>query len=95
LISENNSLSLLLIGSSAPSQAPVEKLIPMKELVKDLERLDTTKFSSARSLPQSLHNIAMDVEMSSCTRCFNCNSVLYDEEIMAGWSADDSNLNTS
>ncbi|XP_064618735.1 C-myc promoter-binding protein-like isoform X2 [Lineus longissimus] len=83
------------LGSSAPSQAPIEKLIPMKDLVKDLERLDTTKFSSAPSLPQSLHNIAMDVEMSSCSRCSHCNSLLYDEEIMAGWSADDSNLNTS
>ncbi|XP_047738254.1 DENN domain-containing protein Crag isoform X2 [Hyalella azteca] len=34
------------------------------------------------------------VEMTSCSKCHNCHTLLYDEEIMAGWSADDSNLNT-
>ncbi|XP_059175124.1 C-myc promoter-binding protein-like isoform X1 [Physella acuta] len=42
-----------------------------------------------------LINVAMEVEMSSCSRCTKCNRLLYDEEIMAGWSAEDSNLNTS
>ena len=28
------------------------------------------------------------------SRCRSCGSVLYDEEIMAGWTAEDSNLNT-
>ncbi|KAK3857896.1 hypothetical protein Pcinc_035879, partial [Petrolisthes cinctipes] len=32
--------------------------------------------------------------LTSCTRCHNCTSLLYDEEIMAGWRPDDSNLNT-
>ncbi|KAL4227448.1 DENN domain-containing protein 4B [Mactra antiquata] len=39
--------------------------------------------------------IAIEVEISSCSRCTRCKCLLYDEEIMAGWSADDSNLNTS
>lgn len=34
------------------------------------------------------------VWLTSCTRCHNCASLLYDEEIMAGWRPDDSNLNT-
>ncbi|KAK7074904.1 DENN domain-containing protein 4B [Halocaridina rubra] len=32
--------------------------------------------------------------LTSCTRCHNCKTLLYDEEIMAGWRPDDSNLNT-
>lgn len=33
--------------------------------------------------------------MSSCSPCRSCNSLVYDEEIMAGWTSDDSNLNSS
>lgn len=33
--------------------------------------------------------------MSSCSLCRSCNSLVYDEEIMAGWTSDDSNLNSS
>ncbi|XP_063367869.1 DENN domain-containing protein Crag [Cydia amplana] len=32
--------------------------------------------------------------MSSCSQCHQCYALLYDEDIMAGWAADDSNLNT-
>ena len=38
--------------------------------------------------------VAMEIIMTSCTRCLACNSILYDEEIMSGWTAEDSNLNT-
>lgn len=37
---------------------------------------------------------AMEIAMTSCSKCLACGSVLYDEEIMAGWTAEDSNLNT-
>lgn len=33
--------------------------------------------------------------MSSCSLCRGCKSLVYDEEIMAGWTSDDSNLNSS
>lgn len=33
--------------------------------------------------------------MSSCSQCRSCEALVYDEEIMAGWTADDSNLNTT
>ncbi|KAJ8002444.1 hypothetical protein DPEC_G00158980 [Dallia pectoralis] len=36
-----------------------------------------------------------EVVMSSCCRCKTCDCLVYDEEIMSGWTADDSNLNTS
>ncbi|KAI5696245.1 hypothetical protein M8J75_010233 [Diaphorina citri] len=38
--------------------------------------------------------IALEVVLVSCSRCHQCSSVLYDEEIMAGWTSEDSNLNT-
>ena len=41
-----------------------------------------------------LFSTAVEVEMCSLSRCAACGQLLYDEEIMAGWSADDSNLNT-
>uniref|UniRef100_A0A3P8PYH9 DENN/MADD domain containing 4B n=1 Tax=Astatotilapia calliptera TaxID=8154 RepID=A0A3P8PYH9_ASTCA len=37
----------------------------------------------------------VQVLMSSCSLCRSCNSLVYDEEIMAGWTSDDSNLNSS
>ncbi|XP_015200415.2 DENN domain-containing protein 4C [Lepisosteus oculatus] len=40
-------------------------------------------------------NCALEVLMSSCSQCRACEALVYDEEIMAGWTADDSNLNTT
>lgn len=34
------------------------------------------------------------VQITSCCQCHNCTVLMYDEEVMAGWSAEDSNLNT-
>lgn len=39
-------------------------------------------------------NPSVVVHMSSCSQCHQCLALLYDEDIMAGWAADDSNLNT-
>ncbi|XP_077384392.1 DENN domain-containing protein 4B [Festucalex cinctus] len=36
----------------------------------------------------------IEVLMSSCSRCRSCGCLVYDEEIMAGWTPDDSNLNS-
>lgn len=33
--------------------------------------------------------------MNSCSQCHNCLCLLYDEDIMANWFAEDSNLNTN
>ncbi|XP_075224805.1 DENN domain-containing protein Crag isoform X2 [Lycorma delicatula] len=38
--------------------------------------------------------VALEISMTTCSKCHNCSSVLYDEEIMAGWVPEDSNLNT-
>ncbi|XP_048825979.1 DENN domain-containing protein 4C-like [Brienomyrus brachyistius] len=47
------------------------------------------------SSPSIYQNCALEVLMSSCSQCRSCEALVYDEEIMAGWMADDSNLNTT
>lgn len=58
------------------------------------------------TLPENLYtfvgnksgsNIEFDIkiQITSCCQFHNCSVLLYDEEVMAGWSAEDSNLNTS
>ncbi|XP_063770244.1 DENN domain-containing protein 4C isoform X2 [Pseudophryne corroboree] len=51
--------------------------------------------SQNTSLSSIFQNCAMEVLMSSCCQCRACDALVYDEEIMAGWTADDSNLNTT
>lgn len=52
------------------------------------------RFSSGSmlSLPQS--SAPVEVEMCTLSKCQACGNLLYDEEIMAGWTSDDSNLRT-
>ncbi|KAE8632737.1 hypothetical protein XENTR_v10001655 [Xenopus tropicalis] len=51
--------------------------------------------SHSTSLSSIFQNWAMEVLMSSCSQCRGCDALVYDEEIMAGWTFDDSNLNTT
>jgi hypothetical protein len=43
---------------------------------------------------ENCHSPVRIIEISSCNRCSACNRFLYDEEIMNGWSPDDSELHT-
>ncbi|CAG0919302.1 unnamed protein product, partial [Notodromas monacha] len=38
--------------------------------------------------------VALAIRMYSCGTCHGCKAMMYDEEIMSGWSPEDSNLNT-
>ncbi|XP_051836788.1 C-myc promoter-binding protein isoform X1 [Antechinus flavipes] len=51
--------------------------------------------SCSTSSTNIFQNYAMEVLISSCSRCRTCDCLVHDEEIMAGWTADDSNLNTT
>lgn len=44
-------------------------------------------------IPYHLTPIVLKIHITSCNRCQSCSSILFDEEIMEVWSADDSNLN--
>uniref|UniRef100_A0A672V9A1 DENN domain containing 4C n=1 Tax=Strigops habroptila TaxID=2489341 RepID=A0A672V9A1_STRHB len=62
--------------------------------VQDSEKSEQSS-SHNTSLSSIFQNYAMEVLMSSCSQCRACGALVYDEEIMAGWTADDSNLNTT
>ncbi|XP_045732387.1 DENN domain-containing protein 4B isoform X4 [Mirounga angustirostris] len=63
-----------------------ESSVSSLSLRRSSERLSDTPGSSQ---PPSL-----EILLSSCSLCHACDSLVYDEEIMAGWAPDDSNLNT-
>jgi len=71
-----------------------------------VDQPSTVLRSSTQSIPQSeTYNYEtssapaaticpIEVDICSLSRCHTCDNLLYDEEIMAGWTSDDSNLNT-
>ncbi|XP_045439329.1 DENN domain-containing protein 4B isoform X4 [Pipistrellus kuhlii] len=70
--------------------------IPLPELPSDLpppaHRSPMDGLLHPRERPGST---ASEILLSSCSLCRACDSLVYDEEIMAGWAPDDSNLNTT
>ncbi|KAI1889554.1 hypothetical protein AGOR_G00164070 [Albula goreensis] len=64
---------------------------PSSFTLPDRSELGSSHYTSSTSIFQ---NYAMEVLISSCSRCKTCDCLVYDEEIMAGWTGDDSNLNT-
>ncbi|KAL2078974.1 hypothetical protein ACEWY4_024718 [Coilia grayii] len=57
---------------------------------------DSEQGSSHHASSSSIYqNCSLEVLMSSCSQCVKCEALVYDEQIMAGWTADDSNLNTT
>lgn len=71
-----------------------EVSFPRGMKVPDSEKSELSS-SHNTSLSSIFQNYAMEVLMSSCSQCRACGALVYDEEIMAGWTADDSNLNTT
>lgn len=69
------------------------------------EAASTISLNSYPTLPENIYpNDSSDspnadcdikIQITSCSQCHNCSVLIYDEEVMAGWSAEDSNLNTS
>ncbi|XP_016077120.1 PREDICTED: DENN domain-containing protein 4B [Miniopterus natalensis] len=67
----------------------------------DLSESSVSSLSLRRSserlieTPGSFQPPSLEILLSSCSLCRACDSLVYDEEIMAGWAPDDSNLNTT
>ena len=62
--------------------------------LQDLTNSQTNLSSEQNKSRKSLRSgIALEAVICSCQICSTCDKVIYDEEIMAAWSADDSNLN--
>uniref|UniRef100_A0A7N8XSM4 DENN domain containing 4A n=1 Tax=Mastacembelus armatus TaxID=205130 RepID=A0A7N8XSM4_9TELE len=73
--------------TAGPSLGRPTSLLPGKN-----SDLGSSRYTSNTSI---FNNYAMELLISSCSRCKTCDCLVYDEEIMAGWTADDSNLNTT
>uniref|UniRef100_A0A8C2V6Q2 DENN domain containing 4C n=2 Tax=Chinchilla lanigera TaxID=34839 RepID=A0A8C2V6Q2_CHILA len=101
LVSSELSQSSTSLGSSSSSgdagkvQCPTDEVpLPGGTKGQDSEKSDRGS-SQNTSMSSICQNCAMEVLMSSCSLCRACGALVYDEEIMAGWTADDSNLNTT
>ncbi|XP_074521938.1 C-myc promoter-binding protein-like isoform X2 [Halichoeres trimaculatus] len=77
--------------TAGSSQGRPSSLLPGFPLP-DKSDLGSSRYTSNTSI---FNNFAMELLISSCSRCKTCDCLVYDEEIMAGWTADDSNLNTT
>nr|XP_036290034.1 DENN domain-containing protein 4C isoform X1 [Pipistrellus kuhlii]KAF6331619.1 DENN domain containing 4C [Pipistrellus kuhlii] len=77
-----------------PHYSAGELLLPRGIKGQDFDKSDHGS-SQNTSMSSIFQNCAMEVLMSSCSQCRACGALVYDEEIMAGWTADDSNLNTT
>ncbi|XP_074055992.1 DENN domain-containing protein 4C isoform X4 [Macrotis lagotis] len=101
LVTSELTQSTTSLGSSS-SGGDVGKLhyptgeIPFTRGIKGQDFEKSEHGSSQNTSMSSIYqNCAMEVLMSSCSQCRACGALVYDEEIMAGWAADDSNLNTT
>uniref|UniRef100_A0A8C6KPS6 DENN domain containing 4A n=1 Tax=Nothobranchius furzeri TaxID=105023 RepID=A0A8C6KPS6_NOTFU len=91
---QKNGLSGLRGHHRSPRQSPVHRptLSLSRFQLPDKSDLGSSRYTSNTSI---FSNYAMELLISSCSRCKTCDCLVYDEEIMAGWTADDSNLNTT
>lgn len=83
-------------GSTAASSAAAGVVQCCAATATEAEQaLPCARCAAAASSGRDAGSAIIEVEVCSCNECHTCGSLLYDEEIMAGWSADDSNLNTA
>ncbi|XP_036074260.1 DENN domain-containing protein 4C isoform X2 [Rousettus aegyptiacus] len=96
LTQSNTSLGSSSSGGDVgkPHYSTGELPFPRSIKGQDFEKSDHGS-SQNTSMSSIYQNCAMEVLMSSCSQCRACGALVYDEEIMAGWTADDSNLNTT
>ncbi|NXN93330.1 DEN4C protein, partial [Rhinopomastus cyanomelas] len=101
LVTNELAQSTTSLGSNSSSGDAVRQHYNAGEISfpRSMKVLDSEKSEHSSSHNTSLssifQNYAMEVLMSSCSQCRACGALVYDEEIMAGWTADDSNLNTT
>ncbi|XP_016364015.1 DENN domain-containing protein 4C isoform X1 [Sinocyclocheilus rhinocerous] len=80
--------------SSDTSRAQLSTPLTPGRSVRGADSERSEHSSSHHASTSSIYqNCALEVLMSSCSQCRGCEALVYDEEIMVGWTADDSNLN--
>ncbi|XP_065083443.1 DENN domain-containing protein Crag isoform X2 [Ochlerotatus camptorhynchus] len=85
---------------SESRKSSYNNLVPLGENTTSSNSLNTYP-----TLPDNIYTAVAEVsepnesdfviQITSCSQCHNCSVLLYDEDVMAGWSAEDSNLNTT
>jgi len=86
------SSSFTCIVCAATSNSGLDQVVPA-----DDENSETESDQPWRLQPvvgAGRADIAERIDICSTSKCGYCQNLLYDEEIMAGWSLDDSNYNT-
>uniref|UniRef100_A0ABM5F396 DENN domain-containing protein 4B isoform X2 n=1 Tax=Pogona vitticeps TaxID=103695 RepID=A0ABM5F396_9SAUR len=84
----------LLLPRERPGSTASESSVSLASEC-DLSDTSVCSFSLRKSSDRLSEPPAVEALLSSCSRCQACDSLVYDEEVMAGWSSDDSNLNTT
>lgn len=64
------------------------------EMYQELFDTASAYYATDIEVGQSSAQVALAIEMVSCSICRHCKAILFDEQIMCRWYADDSNLNT-
>ena len=83
-----------LWGDNARSNPSTNQTQRAADITEQFETLYARAAAESEEVAAT-RSIAMSVTMTTCSRCQKCGDMMYDEEIMAGWTADDNNLNTS
>ena len=77
---------------AAASNSGLDQVVPADD---DYSEIKSDRSWRVPPVVSSGHaDIAERIDICSTSKCGNCLNLLYDEEIMAGWSQDDSNYNT-
>ncbi|KAM9312751.1 C-myc promoter-binding protein [Gastrophryne carolinensis] len=96
LSTSNVGMSRTSLESSTSQEGNAKQLYHSSSPSRTSQNFKSELLSSCNSSSASVfQNYAMEVLISSCSRCLTCDCLVHDEEIMAGWTADDSNLNTT
>uniref|UniRef100_A0A182Q8N5 UDENN domain-containing protein n=1 Tax=Anopheles farauti TaxID=69004 RepID=A0A182Q8N5_9DIPT len=85
---------------SESRKSSYNNLVPLGE-----NATSTSSLNTYPTLPDNIYPVVPEmsetnvadfvIQITSCSQCHNCSVLLYDEDVMAGWSAEDSNLNTT
>uniref|UniRef100_A0A3P8XA87 DENN/MADD domain containing 4A n=1 Tax=Esox lucius TaxID=8010 RepID=A0A3P8XA87_ESOLU len=81
--------------SSQTSLTQVGRLLLLIGYYTDYYKLFYTGYCAGYNIGYSTGYYPRYYRLHSCCHCKTCDCLVYDEEIMAGWTADDSNLNTT